>query len=133
MDIATIVGLILGTVMVVVAILIGGDVVSYLNAPSVLIVIGGATAATMTAFPLARFLKLPKVMGKAVVSKTGDPLEMIKKLVELAEVARRDGILALESKIEEVEDDFLVSGIQMAVDGTDPEVIETIIETDLRT
>jgi len=130
-DITTIVGLILGAILVTVGILIGGDIASYLNAPSVLIVVGGATAATMTAYPLARFLKMPKVLMKTIMSKSADPAEMIRQLVKLAEIARRDGILALENQIEQVDDEFLVSGIQMAVDGTDPEVIEQVMETDL--
>jgi chemotaxis protein MotA len=130
-DITTIIGLVLGAVLVALAILIGGDIASYLNAPSVLIVVGGATAATMTAFPLARFLKMPNVLMKTVMSKPTDPAEMISQLVKLAETARRDGILALENMIDQVDDEFLVSGIQMAVDGTDPEVIETVMETEL--
>ncbi|MHC4910734.1 MAG: motility protein A [Planctomycetota bacterium] len=131
MDIATVVGLILGVILVIGAIFLGGDIVSYLNGPSVLIVLGGALAATMTAFPLGRFLMMPKVTLKAVFGETQDPGATIKQLVELAETARRDGILALENVIEEINDAFLVSGIQMAVDGTDPEVIETVMETEL--
>jgi len=130
-DIATIVGLILGCLLVLMAVLLGGDIASYLNAPSVLIVIGGATAATMTAYPISRFLKLPKVAMNALFSKPTNPRHLIDELVEFAEVARRDGILALESKAEEVEDEFLTHGIQMAVDGTDPEVIQKILETEL--
>ncbi len=131
MDIATVIGLILGCVLMTFAILMGGDFGSYMNAPSVLIVIGGATAATIAAYPLARFFSLPKVFMKTVFSKTTDPVALIKQLVELAEIARRDGILALENMTEQVQDEFLVSGIQMAVDGTDPEVIQTIMETEL--
>jgi chemotaxis protein MotA len=66
-----------------------------------------------------------------VFAKNQDVVQLIKQLVELAEVARRDGILALENMTEKVDDEFLVSGIQMAVDGTDPEVIRTVMETEL--
>ena len=69
MDIATIVGLVLGVALIAMAILLGGDVLAYLNGPSALIVIGGAGAATLTAYPLARFLKLPAVSRK--FTKTG--------------------------------------------------------------
>lgn len=131
MDTATIVGLVLGAVLVAFAILLGGDVIHYLSAPAFLIVIGGSTAATLTAYPLATFLKMPKVAMHALFSKPQDPRHLIQQLVELAEVARRDGILALESRSEQIQDDFLTHGIQMAVDGTDPEVIETIMETEL--
>ncbi len=131
MDIATIVGLVLGIALIAMAILLGGDVVAYLNGPSVLIVIGGAGAATLTAYPLSRFLKLPSVSMKTIFARPTNSVELIKQLVELAEVARRDGILALENMTEKIEDPFLVSGIQMAVDGTDPEVIQACMETEL--
>ena len=132
MDIATVIGVILGAVLIVSAIVMGGDMRAYVNAPSVLIVIGGAMGATMASFPLARFLKLPKVFMKAFFAKSADSVTLIQQLVELAEVARRDGILALENMTDQVDDAFLVSGIQMAVDGTDPEVIQACMETELR-
>ena len=131
MDIATIIGLLLGAALVLIAILLGGDLMSYVNIPSVLIVVGGAFAATMASFPLARFFQLPNVLKKTLFSKAVDPLVLINQMVELAEVARRDGILALENSIEGVEDEFLIAGIQMAVDGTDPEMIQFIMETEL--
>ncbi len=131
MDIATIIGQLLGLACILIALLIGGSFLAYVDAPSALIVIGGATAATLTAFPLARFLKMPSVVLKAIFTKPMDPSELIGQLVELAEVARRDGILALENMTEEMEEPFLVSGLRMAVDGTDPEVIQAIMETEL--
>jgi chemotaxis protein MotA len=130
-DLATIIGLIVGALLVGGAIVMGGDFMAYVNAPSVLIVVGGAMAATMTAYPIGRFLKLPKVSKKALFNTKTDCVDLIKQLVELAEVARRDGILALENMTGKIEDEFLVSGIQMAVDGTDPEVIQTCMETEL--
>jgi chemotaxis protein MotA len=130
-DLATLIGLLLGIACIVLAIMLGGTAMAYVNAPSMLIVIGGATAATLTAFPLARFFKLPKVVARALFNKASDPANLIAQLVELAEIARRDGILALENMTEEMDEPFLVSGLRMAVDGTDPEVIESIMETEL--
>jgi chemotaxis protein MotA len=130
-DLATVIGLVVGALLVAMAIMLGGDIMAYLNAPSVLIVVGGATAATMTAYPLRRFLKLPAVARKTFFAANTDLIELIKQLVELAEVARRDGILALENVSGKLEDPFLVGGIQMAVDGTDPEVIRSVMETEL--
>ncbi|MCH8824987.1 MAG: MotA/TolQ/ExbB proton channel family protein [Planctomycetes bacterium] len=131
MDIATLIGLVLGAALVLMAILLGGDLMAYVNIPSVLIVIGGGFAATMASTPLKKFLQMPNVLKKTLFSKTTDTLTLIRQIVELAEVARRDGILALEGMVEDMDDDFLVSGIQMAVDGTDPEIIQTIMETEL--
>ena len=131
MDIATLIGLVLGAALVLMAILLGGDLMAYVNIPSVLIVIGGGFAATMASTPLKKFHQMPNVLKKTLFSKTTDTLTLIRQIVELAEVARRDGILALEGMVEDMDDDFLISGIQMAVDGTDPEIIQTIMETEL--
>jgi chemotaxis protein MotA len=130
-DVATIAGLSLGAILIGLAILLGGDVKAYVDVPSVLITIGGAVAATMTAFPIARFFTMPGVIRKAIFARPADPVEVIRQLVELAEVARRDGILALEGMLGRIEDPFMASGIRMAVDGTDPEVIRGVMETEL--
>jgi chemotaxis protein MotA len=130
-DIATVVGVILGSALILLAILLGGDIVAYVDPASVLIVVGGGLAATLTSYSLAKFMKLPKVILLTVFSKTQNPAQLIEQLVELAEIARRDGILALEASTEKIDDQFLVRGISMAVDGSDPEVIETIMETEL--
>lgn len=131
MDIATLVGLVLGAALVLMAILLGGDLMAYVNIPSVLIVVGGGFAATMASTPLKKFLQMPSVLKKTLFTKSKDNLTLIRQIVELAEVARRDGILALEGMVEDMDDEFLISGIQMAVDGTDPEIIQTIMETEL--
>ena len=131
MDLATVLGLILGAALVVLGIFLGGDLPSYLNAQSVLIVVGGASAATLTSYPLGKFAKLPAVVGKALFSESIEPLQIIRQITELAEVARRDGILALEGMLAEMKDEFLVRGLMMAVDGTDPEVIQSVMETEL--
>jgi chemotaxis protein MotA len=130
-DIATLIGLLLGIACMMLAVFIGGSFAAYVNLPSFVIVVGGAFAATLTAYPLARFLKLPKVTAKALLGKPADPVHLIRRLVELAETARRDGILALEALTEEMDEPFLVGGLRMAVDGTDPEVIQAIMETEL--
>lgn len=130
-DIATIVGIIVAFALVTLAVFLGGSFGAYIDVPSMLIVIGGAFAATLTAFPLPRFLMLPKVCLKTIFTKPGNPVDLVRQIVELAEVARRDGILALEASVERVNDAFLIRGIQMAVDGTDPEAIESIMETEL--
>ena len=131
MDIATVVGVLLGIVLVVMAIMTGGDIGAYLNGPAVMIVVGGSIAATMASQPLKGFLKIPKVVAKTLFNKTPEPAGIISDLVDLAEVARRDGILALEGMIEEMRDEFMVRGVQMAVDGTDPEIIQAVMETEL--
>lgn len=131
MDIATVIGLVLGFIVIVGAILMGGMPQMFFDAPSVVVVIIGAIAAMFTAFPLGNILCVPKVMLKTIFSKPPAIDKILKQLVTFAEVARRDGILALENHVDDIEDALLIQGIQMAVDGTDPELIEAIMEADL--
>ncbi len=130
-DLASLLGLLLGIACIALAILLGGSAMAYLNVPSMFIVIGGATAATLTAYPLARFFRIPVISAKVFFHKAANPNDLIGQLVELAEIARRDGILALENMTEEMDEPFLVNGLRMAVDGTDPEIIQSIMETEL--
>ncbi len=131
MDLSTIVGVFLGFALIGMAILLGGSVGAYIDVPSVIIVIGGACAAVLAAFPLSTVLNLPKVVMKTIFSSTADTSGLIEQMVSFAEIARRDGILALEGKTEDMEDELLVLGVKMAVDGTDPELIEQVMEADL--
>lgn len=131
MDIATIIGLITGTGLILWAIMSKGDLSSFADGPSVAIVLGGAVAAALISFPLGSLLSIAKVVKNAFFAKPQSPLSLIKDLVGYAEIARRDGILSLENVTGDIKDPFIVSGIQMAVDGTDPELIEQIMESEL--
>ncbi|MEQ8844116.1 MAG: motility protein A [Phycisphaerales bacterium] len=122
----------LGVVLILGAILLGGSVGAYIDVPSIMIVIGGCIAAILTSFPLEKVLRMPKVMQKTIKAPAGgDSKALIAQMVSYAEVARRDGILALEGLTDEMEDDLLILGVKMAVDGTDPELIEQIMDADI--
>lgn len=132
MDIASVVGVIVAFALIVSSILIGGgSFAAFFDAPSVMVVCGGAIAAALISFPLPNFLGVFSVFMKVFFWKIDTIPNVIKQLVSLAEVARRDGLLALESKIPEIENEFIVLGIQMAVDGTRPEVMEDILRTEV--
>lgn len=132
MDIASVVGLILATVLILGSVVLGGgSFSSFIDIPSGLVVVGGAIAACMICFPLKQFLSAPMSAKVVFLNKQEDVNEIIKQIVSLAETARRDGLLALESKLEEVENDFIKLGVQMAVDGTRPEVMEDIMRTEI--
>ncbi len=109
----------------------GASYSSFIDYGSVMVVIGGSIAATMISFPLKQFLKLPVVVKKVFMNKTPNVNELIEQMVSLAETARRDGLLALEGRLDEVSDPFVGLGIQMAIDGTQPEVIENILRTEI--
>ncbi len=131
MDLATILGVFMAFAMLGWAIVSGGSPTAFIDIPSVMIVIGGSVAATMAAVPSSMLKKIVSLVKKAVSNKSQSPQKLIEDLVSYAEVARRDGILSLESMCKDIEDPFIVRGIQMAVDGTDPELIEQIMTTEL--
>lgn len=135
MDIATIVGLLLGSGLVAWAIISGaGDKAgAFFDPASITIVIGGSIGSAFISFPLKNLTGVIGVLKKAFFTKPQDPKKLIIDIVKYAEIARRDGILALEGVTKEIDDEFLITGVQMAVDGTDPELIEQILTNELQT
>ncbi|MBX3420375.1 MAG: motility protein A [Pirellulaceae bacterium] len=132
MDITSLIGFLLAWALIVGSILMGNAPFSaFIDIPSVLVVVGGAGAAAMMAFPLKSMLALPMVFIKSFLNKEDDLLGLIKQLVELAETARRDGLLALESKLADVSSPVIRSGLQMAVDGNDAATIESVMRTEM--
>jgi chemotaxis protein MotA len=131
MDIATLVGTLVAYGLVLAAIFMGAGLGPYIDIPSVLIVIGGTFGIIMMSYPMDRAMAVVKVLGKTMKYQIDDAATLIGQLVEFAVKARRDGILSLESAEDEVSDEFLKRGIRLAVDGTEPEVIKNILETEL--
>ena len=135
MDKATIGGLGMGVALLVLSVAIapGSSFAAFADAPSAAVVVGGAIAACCIAFPLKTLMLLPKVLKKTFSPDQQELRPVIAQLVEFAEIARRDGILALENKTEEIDDPFILLGIQMTVDGTDAELIESILRSEIDT
>ncbi len=131
MDLSTVVGLVLAFGLIASAILVGGSLTAFFDTPSILIVIGGTFAVTLVNFPLPTVLKLPGVLKNAFFTKNVNALDTVSTLVSFAERARREGILALEGSMDEIEDDFIRSGLRLAVDGVEPELIKDILQTEL--
>lgn len=131
MDLTTILGLLVGVFILSTAILARGEIGIFINIPSVLITFGGAICAMAIASPLSRLKGIVAVTRKAFFHSPTDPIELIGRLVRFGEIARRDGILALESAIGDDDDSFLVKGVQMAVDGSDPEFIYKSMSSEL--
>ncbi|NVK37721.1 MAG: flagellar motor protein PomA [Gammaproteobacteria bacterium] len=130
MDLATIVGVIGAWIIVVMAMVMGGDPAMFVNVPSMLIVVGGAIFAVLMKFELSQFLAAGKIAAFAFSFKLPKPDAMIEEIVELAGEARKNGLLALEGK--EVSYEFLGKGIQLLVDGHDPDVVKTLLGKDVR-
>jgi chemotaxis protein MotA len=131
MDIATLIGIVACFLLLTVAILTGSGVAFFFNLPSALIVFGGAIGATLVNFPLKDVMAVMNVAKNAFLEKTSSTKETIDILVDIAEKARREGILAIERELDNLEDEFIRLGIQYAVDGTEPETIRDILESEL--
>jgi chemotaxis protein MotA len=131
MDLATVIGLVAGTTVVLLGMSAGGSLLTFWDWPSVQITIGGTIFATMINFPMSKLLSLGAVIKNVFISRAMNPGEVISTLVSFAEKARREGLLALEDDTSKLKDPFLQKGITLVVDGTDPELVRNILETEL--
>ena len=134
MDIASLLGVILGIGMVLFGIIQNGGVgalINFLDAPSAIITIGGSLSAVLCSNKLPGFIAGLKSVALPFKEKTVDPGETINKIIELSNVSRKEGLLALEEAANSIEDEFLKKGIMLVVDGTDAELVRGILETDM--
>lgn len=137
MDISTIIGFISGIIFVILAMLIGAEfnmaqvLKAFIDYPSLMITFGGTIAATLIANPLPRILKAMKAVRKVIIPPKVDTAEGINKIISLANLARKESLLALEDSADELDDPFLSKGVMLIVDGTDPELVRSILETEM--
>ena len=132
MDIATIIGIIGGAACIVMSVLTsGGTMGGIIDIPSVFMTVGGSYAAIFIAAPIKKAVGLFKVMGKAFKVPDFGEKTIITKMVDLSNKARREGILALEDGLDDLEDPFMRNGLRLVVDGTDGNVIRTIMENEM--
>ncbi|QDT11165.1 Chemotaxis protein PomA [Planctomycetes bacterium K23_9] len=132
MDIATIIGLILGFGLILVSIMMGsGGLMPFVDIPSGMIVFGGATAATFINFPLKSVFGTFGVVLKCFLFKLPAPAETIAQFKAFAEVVRKDGLLALEEKAADVSDDFMRRGLESLVGGSSATEVSDMLETEL--
>ncbi len=132
MDFATILGVLIGSILIVLSILINGTAFgAYFNIPSLIMVMGGSFAAMVVSLPATQITKFFQYFTIAL--RTGNQQEgvLVGDLVNASDRARREGLLTLEDLIEQINDEFMRKGIQLVVDGTDPEIIKSILYTDL--
>lgn len=130
MDLATIVGIVLCTILIMASIMMGSSPIIFVDVPSVLIVVGGTIGVTLIRNPLAEVIGTAKVVTKAFTVKLKDPSELISKIVEFSRKARKEGMLALEKV--DCGYDYLQKGITLAVDGLEQEEIKAILTNDLQ-
>ena len=132
MDIASLLGLVLGMVMVVFGIISNGaSIPGYIDRASVIITIGGSIAGVLGSHKLKDFIGGFKSIALAFKEEAMDAGAVISNIINLANVARKEGLLALEEASGEIDDPFLKKGIMLVVDGTDAELVRGILETEL--
>ena len=129
----TILGIVIALVSIVVATIMDGNSFGALIGPSSLVlVVVGSIGVSLSGFQIADLKRVPKGLILSFTGKEQDPGDAVDVLMELAEVARRDGVLALESRLEGIEDDFMRSGLQQIVDGADADVVRDTLEIELQ-
>lgn len=131
MDIATVIGIISASGLVLAAIFMGSGLNVFINIPSLLIVVGGTIGVTLIAYPLKDFLSVFKVVQKALFTKVISATELISNFMDFARKTRKEGILTLESEMKNVDDEFLKKGVQLSIDGMEPEEIQNILDTEI--
>lgn len=134
MDPATAIGVGLTLVAIFGSIILeGGNPMAIVLIPSLVLVFGGTIGAAVAGGVLRDAKALPKQMIRAITAKTPAPDATVETLIHLAERARREGLLALESEAQEIDEPFLRRGLQMAVDGIDSEEVADILSAEIET
>ena len=132
MDIATIIGVFLGFLCVIGAIIAGGSIAVFVHIPSMLIVVGGMLAATLIHFSLKQVLSIMPVIKKTLFYKLPTQSGLVQDMVDYSAVCRRDGPLALETELGTVDDPFLLQAMRMVVDGQEGDAIEDALDMEIR-
>jgi chemotaxis protein MotA len=131
-DAATLSGLLIGIGCLVTALwLEGGSLQQLINIPAALIVLGGTFGATLVGISVQQLRALPQVLRQALFRPSIDITQTMRLLVLLSDKARRDGLLALEADANATSDEFLKRALQLAIDGTDPELVRDILQLEI--
>lgn len=136
-DIATNYGIIFGSLAIIIGMGLNNGKFSisslklFWDLPSIFITVGGSFCTIMISFPMATLKKLPGALKNAFFEKKMPVSEIIEKFGELSRKARKEGLLSLEDEIESIDDGFLKNGIQMVVDGLDPDVVRETLELEI--
>ncbi|NLZ93496.1 MAG: motility protein A [Firmicutes bacterium] len=131
MDVLTIAGIALGLILVVGSIYMGGDLIAFWDLPSLMITVGGSFAALLVNFQIPQIKMVFQITKNAFMDEVGDIGELIQLFVRLGQKARREGLLSLEDDLADLDDPFLANGLQLVIDGLEPDTIRNIMEIEL--
>lgn len=134
MELSTVIGMVLGVLAVLIGMALkGASPLALINPAAFMIIFAGTAACLLNAFPMENLKKFPTLV-KMLFKKPEfmSKVDMLKMFVELSQTARREGILALESRVEEVPDVFLKTGLSMVIDGLDPDFVGDVLEAEIQ-
>ncbi|MGR3317819.1 MAG: motility protein A [Candidatus Anammoxibacter sp.] len=131
MDLATIGGVAMGSVLIIVSILMGGSLGPFINIPSMMIVGGGTVAAVLIKYPMKSVLGLMPIIRKTMFMQKYSLTDEIERFSEFAKVAKREGLLALEQKCQDINEPYLTKALQLLVDGTSAEALRAVMEIEI--
>lgn len=131
MDLASLIGLLLGIGFLLYGMMDGGELSSFISISSIAVTMGGGIASTILGFTMDDLKKLGKVLPKIFKKRDDSPFETIQMLVDMSQKARREGLLALESGQENIKDDYLKKALELVVDGVEPEIIRDSMQLEL--
>ncbi len=129
MDLATLIGILGAIGLLIMAMLLAGDIMMFVDTQSVLIVFGGSIFIVLSNYNLGQFFGIGKIIAKAFMFKLEKPEELIEKAVDMADAARKGGFLALEEA--EITNGFMQKGVDMLVDGHDADVVRATLQKDI--
>jgi len=133
MDAFLVIGIIVGLLAIVVGMIVkGANIAVLMNPAAMIIIMVGTFAAVMNSFPKREFLKIPKILGALFRENSAvDPCSTIRQIIGLAQIARKEGLLSLESQLHGDGNDFVKRGLGMIVDGIEPEYIREVLTTEM--
>ena len=131
MDLTSLIGFLATWILVLASMASGGNFGAYIDIPSVMITLGGAIGATVISSPSDRLKSVGGSLRSVFINHEADLVGTVQMIVSFAEKARREGLLALEGDLENLDNEFMRKAIQLVVDGTDPELVRQILETEI--
>jgi chemotaxis protein MotA len=130
-DIMSVIGIVLGATLVTLSIVFEGDLRAFWNPAGIMITVGGSFGALMVNFRLDEMKSVLQVTRKVFVRQDDSIIDLHTRFVQLAQKARREGLLVLEDELDQIDDQFLRNGLQMVIDGFEPDNIRNILDAEL--
>ncbi|HBR02865.1 MAG TPA: motility protein A [Ruminiclostridium sp.] len=131
MELGSLIGLIGGIAVLLYGMLTGGELSSFLDVPSIVVTMGGGLVCTIFSYPLSDSTKALRLIPLVFKAPKSSAIATIQTLVSLSQKARREGLLALESAQEEINDDFLKKAMELVVDGIEADIVKTTMQLDI--